>query len=168
MKMASEIALKSAREAGVFERLLITRFPNVTGKYQTHGVVFDLIRKLKSPNSTLQVLGNGYQTKPYLSARKLVEVIESLGTASWSDNLTVNISPRDRINVREIVDLIYSYTGSTKPVMYEESPQGWKGDIPSYELNIALLDRMIPGLKLPDSSESILEGIKFMWDAYES
>jgi UDP-glucose 4-epimerase len=168
MKMASEIALVSAQRAGLYERLLITRFPNVTGKYQTHGVVFDLVRKLKSTEKSLQVLGNGYQTKPYLSARKLVEVIELLLAEPWSENLTINISPKDRINVREIVDLIYNYTKSSKPVLYQDTAQGWKGDIPNYELDTAQLEEIIPELSLPPSAESIMEGIEFMWESHES
>ena len=164
MKMASEIALDSARQAGLFEKLLIARFPNVTGKYQTHGVVFDLIRKLKSPEKSLQVLGNGFQTKPYLSARVLVEVIEMLRATNWDRSMKVNIAPNDRINVREIVDLIYGYTGATKPVVYQDSPNGWKGDIPNYDLDTSLLRELIPNLELPKSADSITEGIRYMWD----
>ncbi len=167
MKMASEIALDSARQAGIFEKLLIARFPNVTGKYQTHGVVFDLIRKLKSSDKSLQVLGDGFQNKPYLSARKLVKIIESLCSTGWDRTLNVNIAPRDRINVREIVDLIYRYTGALKPVEYQDSPNGWKGDIPSYELDTTLLRQLIPELELPSSAESVTEGISYMWDQYE-
>ena len=167
MKMASEIALDSARQAGIFNKLLIARFPNVTGKYQTHGVVFDLIRKLKSSEKYLQVLGDGFQNKPYLSAGKLVEVIELLRSTTWNGTLNVNIAPRDRINVREIVDLIYGYTGALKPVEYQDSPNGWKGDIPSYELDTSLLRQLIPDLKLPDSAESVKEGIRYMWDLDE-
>ena len=167
MKMASEIALDSARQAGIFNKLLIARFPNVTGKYQTHGVVFDLIRKLKSTEKYLQVLGDGFQNKPYLSAGKLVEVIELLRSTTLNGTLNVNIAPRDRINVREIVDLIYGYTGALKPVEYQDSPNGWKGDIPSYELDTSLLRQLIPDLKLPDSAESVKEGIRYMWDLDE-
>lgn len=164
MKMASEIALDSARQAGLFEKLLITRFPNITGKYQTHGVVFDLIHKLKSPEKTLQVLGDGFQNKPYLSARKLVEVIEILCSTNWDGTMTVNIAPNDRINVREIVNLIYNYTGAFKPVRYQDSPNGWKGDIPNYEFDTSFLQQLIPNLKLPNSAESVKEGIAYMWD----
>jgi UDP-glucose 4-epimerase len=167
MKVASEIALHSARQAGIFEKLLITRFPNVTGKYQTHGIVFDLIRKLKSPEKSLQVLGDGFQNKPYLSARRLVEVIELLRSVCRDKYLTVNISPNDRINVREIVNLIYSHTGSLKPVKYQDSPRGWKGDIPNYELDTSLLRQLIPDLTLPNSAESVQEGISYMWDLDE-
>jgi UDP-glucose 4-epimerase len=167
MKMASEIALDTAQKSGVFEKLLITRFPNVTGKYQTHGVVYDLVGKLISTQKTLEVLGNGFQNKPYLSARKLVEVIELLRIHNKQENLRVNISPKDRINVREIVELIYNHTGSLKPVTYQESPNGWKGDIPSYELDTSLLERTIPEIHLPSSAESVMEGIKYMCELYE-
>jgi UDP-glucose 4-epimerase len=167
MKVASEIALHSALQAGIFEKLLITRFPNVTGKYQTHGIIYDLIRKLKSSEKSLQVLGDGFQNKPYISARQLVEVIELLRSIYGQKCLTVNISPNDRINVREIVNLIYSHTGSLKPVKYQDSPRGWKGDIPNYELDTSLLRQLVPDLTLPNSAESVKEGIKYMWDLDE-
>jgi UDP-glucose 4-epimerase len=166
MKAASEVALNCAVEAGLVERLLIARFPNVTGAYQTHGVVFDLVNKIRVNESELDVLGNGYQTKPYLSASKLVETLELLLERDWRKNLTINIAPENRSNVRSIVNLILEYTGLNPKVNYEDSPQGWNGDIPSYELDTKLLKSILPSLELPSSEESILEGIHYMWHEY--
>jgi UDP-glucose 4-epimerase len=166
MKAASEVALNAAVESGLVERLLIARFPNVTGAYQTHGVVYDLINKIRMNKFELNVLGNGHQTKPYLSASKLVETLELILELDWRNNLTVNIAPENRINVRSIVDLILKYTGLNPKVNYQDSPQGWSGDIPSYELDTKLLKDILPNLELPSSEESVVEGIRYMWDEY--
>ena len=167
MKAASEVALQRAVDAGLMHRLLIARFPNVTGKYQTHGVVFDLVKKLRLNKDSLQVLGNGYQNKPYLAADKLVEVIVKLLMLKWEKSLVINIAPEDRIDVRSIVNLILEYSGVDLPVNYEEAPHGWVGDIPSYELETHALREILPNLILPSSRESIFKGIRYMWDDYE-
>lgn len=168
MKAMSEILLINAQSDKLFERLLIARFPNVTGRYQTHGVIFDLIHKAKSKSKVLNVLGNGYQTKPYLSATKLVEIIEGLLHLEWKDLLTINIAPTDRIQVREIVSMILEYAGISKNVSYQSSAGGWKGDVPSYMLDTSRLFSLLPELMLPSSKESIKMGIEYMWNLNES
>lgn len=167
MKAASEVALQAAVDAGLMDRLLVARFPNVTGKFQTHGVVFDLVNKLRLSKAYLDVLGNGYQNKPYLAADKLVEVIGELLVLNWKQSLVVNIAPEDRIDVRTIVRLILEYSGESLPVNYQATPRGWIGDIPSYELETHRLRELLPNLVLPSSKESILQGIRYMWDDYE-
>ena len=54
---------------------IISRFPNVVGTPATHGVIIDLIKKLKKNKTTLNVLGNGQQNKNYLHVDDLISSI---------------------------------------------------------------------------------------------
>ena len=42
------------------------RFGNVVGPRQTHGVIFDFIRKLLNNSTQLEILGDGRQSKSYI------------------------------------------------------------------------------------------------------
>ena len=72
MKLAGEAALSAATES-FLERAWIFRFPNVIGPRATHGVIYDLLRKLATNPPDLEVLGDGTQQKPYLHVSELIE-----------------------------------------------------------------------------------------------
>jgi UDP-glucose 4-epimerase len=160
MKLASEKALKASAMSGNIKRLLIARFPNVTGARLTHGVVFDLVRKLIDNPKDLQVLGDGQQTKPYMLAETLVEIISKILNLSWSESLTLNISSTDRISVQDIVKVILEESGFAPQVHYQTTPYGWKGDVPNYDLDTTLLRSLLPDLKLSSSFDAIRQSVR--------
>jgi UDP-glucose 4-epimerase len=57
----------------------VFRFGNVVGPRQTHGVGFDFTRRLLADPSTLQILGDGHQSKSYIHVS---DVISAVGTAA--------------------------------------------------------------------------------------
>ena len=75
MKYTSEILLNDYFTQEHMRKLVIFRFPNVVGQFMTHGVIFDLINKLRSNPKVLQVLGDGTQEKPYVLASYLAKNI---------------------------------------------------------------------------------------------
>jgi UDP-glucose 4-epimerase len=54
-------------------RAAILHFPNVTGERATHGIIFDFMRQLRADRGTLEVLGDGKQSKPYLYVQDLID-----------------------------------------------------------------------------------------------
>ena len=128
-------ALIQASAQGCIEKLLIARFPNVTGMWQTHGVVFDLLNRLKQNKDFLEVLGDGNQQKPYVLASELVEALESLMGQQWVGSKVINLGPNSSTSVRRIVEIICKVTGLSPTIRYGNTPFGWTGDIPSYELD---------------------------------
>ena len=56
-------------------RAVVLRFPNVVGERATHGVIYDLLRKLEANRAELEVLGDGMQAKPYLYVRDLIDAV---------------------------------------------------------------------------------------------
>jgi UDP-glucose 4-epimerase len=93
MKFSSEEILIQSATSKSIKKLMIYRFPNVVGKYMTHGVVYDLINKLIENNHKLEILGDGNQSKPYMLADELCKLIISGQSKSRNIFEILNISP---------------------------------------------------------------------------
>lgn len=114
----------------------IYRFANVVGGNQTHGIISDLINKLKNNPAILEVLGNGEQLKSYIYVNDIIEGI--FATENIDKDIDIyNISTETQASVKEIVDIVLEETGmkGLTAVKYGDTAGGWKGDIP-----IVLLD----------------------------
>lgn len=166
MKLASEKILLNLQKIGAVEKLLIARFPNVTGKFQTHGVVYDLVNRLRINPRLLQVLGDGTQLKPYLSAENLSKTLIRIMNLPWSGDSRVNIAPPDQITVRSIAEIIAASSIVLPKLEFQETRAGWKGDIPQYKLSTDKLENLFPDLKFPSSREAIIEAVS--WKIQES
>jgi len=116
---------------------LVFRFPNVIGPRLTHGVVYDFIKKLRNNPQTLEILGDGTQTKPYLYVQDLVAAIVEFMNVPQGVTL-YNIGVESATSVTRIADIIceemglqqvqYSYTGGKG---------GWKGDVPKFRYDLS-------------------------------
>ena len=137
-KFASE-ALISSYVSMCGLNAVIFRFPNVIGPRLTHGVVYDFIKKLKMDSTSLEILGDGTQCKPYIYIFDLVEAI-TMFIRKWPEgeqiyNLSVNGNGTTVTRIADIIcqemslkDVAYMYTGSDR---------GWKGDVPKYQYDIS-------------------------------
>ena len=106
-KVASE-ALVSAF-CGTFGLCaVIFRFGNIVGERTTHGVIFDFIRQLAKSPGDLKVLGNGYQAKPYVYVRDLVDGLrfgkKICGRLEASKFDAFNLAPGGATTVRFIAE----------------------------------------------------------------
>lgn len=156
-KLASE-GLISAFCGTFGMRAVIFRFGNIIGERTTHGAVFDFIRQLAKDSSKLKVLGNGYQAKPYVYVRDLVDGL--MFGKRKSRQLEVskfdvfNLAPGGATNVRFIVEELISrlgFAGQTQ-VEYGESAQGWPGDVAQSRMDSSKLAKA--GFSLPRSSDA--------------
>lgn len=142
-KLASEFILESnCRKLNI--DLQILRFPNVIGPDMTHGLIFDLVNKIKTNPDRLEVLGDGNQSKPFMHVADLVEVIYKLWISQSS--IVENVSPIDNISVKEIVDLTCMFFNISPEIYYGESSSGWVGDVPYYsyqDLDNPLLEKSL-------------------------
>jgi UDP-glucose 4-epimerase len=160
MKLASEAALKSARSA-ITNRLAIYRFPNVVGKYATHGVVFDLANQLRNRPESLRVLGDGTQNKPFMLASRLSEIlvdleINQVRTAEFEE---FNIGPASATTVSHIAESLVAQSGLDIPIRFGESPIGWKGDVPAYSFDTKKISQAYTG-SIESSDEAIRVAIQ--------
>lgn len=113
------------------------RFANIVGPRGTHGIIFDFINKLMKNPGSLEILGDGKQTKSYLHVYDCVEaILFAMENSNEMVNI-FNIGSGDTINSTEIGEIIveemglqdveFNYTGGTR---------GWRGDVPRMMLSI--------------------------------
>jgi UDP-glucose 4-epimerase len=106
----------------------IFRFANVIGKNSTHGIILDVINKLKNNSKDLELLGNGSQSKSYVY---IDDIIDGIFEAIQWDGNYYNIATLDYITVKQIADIICEEM-NLKNVEYHFTStenKGWKGDI---------------------------------------
>ncbi len=122
---------------------IIVRFANVIGTPATHGVIYDLISKLHRNQNILEVLGDGNQKKPYIYIQDAVGSINFLMEHVREKISIYNVGTSDSITVKEIVKIIVQKMNLRKAlVKYENTPYGWKGDVPEFSLDVRKLSQM--------------------------
>jgi UDP-glucose 4-epimerase len=141
MKLASEGLISAALET-FLGSAWIFRFPNVTGSRATHGVIYDLVRKLRSSPDKLNVLGDGSQQKPYLHVSELVDAMMFIAEKSSERLNCYNISGEDSATVRYIAEAVVGVTSPGTPIQYASGAAGWVGDVPTYRYSTEKLRRL--------------------------
>ena len=133
---------------------LINRFPNVVGRPFTHGVIFDLVNKLKK-DKVVKVLGNGNQQKPYVHVSELISCMIYLMMKKTKHNLYL-LGPNDKgITVKKIANLIKKLFKSKKKFIYQKNIFGWVGDVPKYSYSVKKINE--EGFKFQNSSYDAIE-----------
>jgi UDP-glucose 4-epimerase len=134
---ASKLACESMISAychmfGLRARTL--RFANVVGPRQTHGICYDLIRKLITDPTRLQVLGDGSQTKSYIhvddvvrAMLMMISILKSTDTAPYD---VFNVATEDYVSVRQIAQAVANLISPEAVLEFGTEPRGWKGDVP--------------------------------------
>ena len=136
-KLASEAFIHSFSYMNDFNSLIF-RFPNVIGSRLTHGVVYDFIAKLKKDGKSLEILGDGTQTKPYMHVSDLIDGIVRLRDAGKQGVQIYNIGVETKTSVTAIADIVCGEMG-LKDVEYRYTggDRGWKGDVPTFEYDLS-------------------------------
>ena len=164
-KLASEALLSAAAES-FLEQLWIFRFPNVVGSRPTHGAIFDFIGRLASRPSSLTVLGDGSQTKPYLHVSELIEAMRFI-VANASDRRNIfNIGPNSvGTSVAFIAEKVIARTLPGTPIAYTGGDRGWVGDVPRFRYSTERLARLGWRPEL-SSDEAVLRAIDEIAGSY--
>lgn len=142
MKLASE-ALISAAVESFLERAWIFRFPNVVGPRATHGIIFDLLTKLRGMPLELEVLGDGTQQKPYLHISELVDAMFVIWERACERLNCFNIGPQDGgTTVLSIAQAVLRAAASSTPIRFTGGDRGWIGDVPRFQFSIEKIKRL--------------------------
>lgn len=142
MKLAAEGLIAAAVEA-YLDRAFIFRLPNVIGSRLTHGIIYDLMNKLKRNPRELEVLGDGTQKKPYLHGNELIDAMLFIWDNAEDRVNLFNIGPRDEgATVAEITQAVLAGTGSYASVRYTGGDRGWVGDVPRFQYSVEKLAAM--------------------------
>jgi UDP-glucose 4-epimerase len=137
----------------------IFRLANVVGPRLGHGIVFDLVTSLKRNVGSLEIAGDGKQTKSYVSVHDCLNGI--LAGCDWyeSDVEIFNVGSEDNIDVHSIVDIVEEEMKF--PVRAERvfrragsDGRGWNGDVKKMQLDIGKL-KSKGWMPIMSSSEAI-------------
>ena len=152
-KLACEALIASY--AGTFGlHALLFRFANVVGARSTHGVIVDFVRKLRSNSMELEILGDGRQTKSYVSVEDtvagMVHAVRHAPTPAGGEGSchAYNIGSADGVDVVTLADLVAAEMGLKPRHRFTAGAAdggGWKGDVKVMGLAIAKLSRLGPG-----------------------
>lgn len=162
MKLASEALISVALENHL-KQAWIFRFPNVVGPRATHGVIYDLIKKIKKNSEELEVLGDGNQTKPYLHVSELIEAMLMIYQKAQDQLNFFNIAPANSdTSVKNIVETLIQDCQIKTKVRYTGGNKGWDGDVPHFHYDTSKLSHLGWQAKLT-SDEAIKNAIKEIW-----
>lgn len=144
---ASKLAAEAYISAYVHNfglRAWLIRFPNVVGERATHGILYDLMHKLKKNQKTLTVLGDGSQEKPYLYVKELVEGILYVWQNAKDDYNYFNLGSKSTVRVSKIVEILLEelrLLGKTA-IKYTGGDRGWIGDVPRFKYSLAKVNKL--------------------------
>ena len=118
------------------------RFANVVGPHQTHGVGYDFVKNLIRNPRRLEILGNGYQSKPYIHVGDVIAALR-LVESRVKGFSCYNVATRDAVTVRQIAGLAIKALGLRKVrLIYQGGDRGWKGDVPVVRLDSQAIRRL--------------------------
>jgi UDP-glucose 4-epimerase len=109
------------------------RFGNVVGPHQTHGVGFDFVRKLLDDPTSLEILGDGTQSKSYVHVDDVLSAVLLAGETGSEPFDVFNVATGDYITVTEIAGVAIDCLGldpDAVELRYRGGDRGWKGDVP--------------------------------------
>ena len=143
-------------------RSWIYRFANIIGERSNHGVIWDFIHKLREDPGTLEILGDGRQSKSYLEVSACVHAMLYAADHSKNTVNTFNIGSEDWIDVRTIADLVVEGMGlSGVAYRFTGGERGWVGDVPRMQLSVEKL-RSLGWRAGVNSRESVKKAVASM------
>ena len=142
---------------------IIFRLANIVGPSSDHGVIFDLIKKLKKPdNKYLEVLGDGTQKKSYLYIDDCIDALVLGLNEIASGTKIFNVGSEDQVDTNTIARIILDELGLNREIKYvtkEKDGRGWLGDIKNMLLSTEKIKKI--GWKINYSSkESVSRTVK--------
>jgi len=120
-------------------RAVALRYANVVGPRLRHGVIWDLINKLKKNPHELEILGDGKQVRSYIYIDDAVEATLLAWKKTNDAYAAYNVAAADWITVDEVADQVIEAMGlanvkkTYKPVLHGV---GWPGDVKKIALKI--------------------------------
>lgn len=121
-------------------RSFVYRFVSWIGERYTHGVVFDILKKLAADPTKLPLLGDGTQQKSYLYVKDGVRgILTGIDRATENKNI-FNLGHDQFMNVSELVRVVLEEVGTPEVRLeYAGGKRGWVGDSPLVHLDTTRL-----------------------------
>lgn len=134
-KLASEALLSSAAAQ---DDLSVTTFrlANVVGPRLRGAVIPDFIEKLRDDPSTLEILGDGRQSKSYLHISDCLTGLITLPRTAPGTHDIINLGSETTTSVDRIARIVADELGCDPRFEYAGGERGWPGDVPEMRLSI--------------------------------
>lgn len=124
----------------------VCRFANIVGSRSNHGVIYDFVKKLQKNNSTLEVLGDGKQTKSYVHVNDCIDGFFFSALNKKNKVELFNMGNVDDTNVLKIAEIVIEMLGlknvEIKITGGVDGGRGWKGDVKKMNLDISKLKNL--------------------------
>jgi nucleoside-diphosphate-sugar epimerase len=145
-KLACENLVQSYSEIYDNIKAFSVVFPAVVGRGNKHGLLADLVNKIKSPGDTITLFGKyPGSKKPFIYAKNLASLINELlfdnnpseeyRWKGWS----LNICPENSLTVAEVAEIVMNKLSIHKNIIWNET-KVWKGDQKEVEPMGSLFD----------------------------
>jgi UDP-glucose 4-epimerase len=126
---------------------IIFRLANIVGPSSGHGVIFDLIRKLKkSNNKYLEILRDGTQKKSYLYIDDCIDALV-LGCNELSSGIEIfNVGSDDQVDTNTIARIILDELGLEREIKYatkQTDGRGWSVRIMNLLLSLDKIKKIV-------------------------
>lgn len=106
----------------------IFRFVSFVGERYTHGIAYDILKKLKKDPKILELFSDGTPKKSSVYVQDGVRAIFQVIKSSKEQISVYNIGHNDVLTVDEIVNTILETAGAKTKKKYLGGNKGWKGD----------------------------------------
>ena len=158
-KLASEAFVSSFSSLHNFQ-VWIARFCNAVGPNMTHGVIPDLIRKLKLNPEELEVYGDGTQTKPFIWIDDLIDGVMCMLKKTNEAYNAYLVGVDSNITVERIAQIVMDEVGIHVPIHHGGKYKGWKGDVHKYSYDVTRL-RMLGWSPHYSAEEAIRKATRY-------
>ena len=122
---------------------VILRLANVIGLRGRHGLIWDLVHKLKINQDELELLGDGKQTKSFIHISDAIDGI-FFSLNNLQDQVEVfNLGSEDSVEIMDVAKIVCKNMGLNEIKINltggVDDGRGWKGDIKIAHLDITKL-----------------------------
>lgn len=124
-------------------RCFIYRFVSWIGERYTHGVIFDIMKKLAADPKRLALLGDGTQRKSYLYVKDGVRgILTGIRSAPDAKNI-FNLGHDQFVTVSDLVKIVLDELALRDVQLeYAGGKRGWVGDSPLVHLDTTRLKKL--------------------------
>lgn len=154
-KIAAEHLVKAYTLMGRVMGLPLRFVANV-GKGATHGVLPDVVRKLRSDNPYLELFGDEPGTeKPYMHVKDSIEATIHLATNTERIE-PINVAPTNSLKIKTLAAMVMASLSINKPIKWLGKSTIWSGDNMIVRVNNHILvERFKWKAKYPFSEDAV-------------
>lgn len=162
-KVAGEALVRAYTALGLVQGVSLRLVANV-GPGSTHGLLHDVIRKLRSTDETLNLLGDAPGSmKPFMHVKDTVQALfRAANDSAWAEQGCVNVAVNGGLAVETVAKLAMSALNIHKPVNWLGEGANWCGDNRYVDVCTTEARRLGFRPQYPSSSEAVVQALQEM------